>query len=600
MKVVISGYYGFNNTGDEAILSSMISRLRKKDPGIELTVLSRTPKETSARFKVSSVQRLNPFSVFGAILSSDIFISGGGGLFQDSTGRFSPVYYLSLLLAAILFGKKTVVFGQGFGPLKRAINRALARYVLDRTDLVTVRDFLSKKALRSEGITSPAVLACADPALLLEKEPFSEILNNEEISEFERPTVGVCLRAFRNMPEDLTPRIAEALDAFIDKNGSDLLFIPFKAPDDTQLSVSVLSLMKNKGRVIEGDYSPGQILSLIGSLDMVIGMRLHSLVFASASEVPALGISYDPKVRAFCDDSGYPCLDPDFSPGALCEQAENIWKKRDAIRREVSEKLKLLKYKAALNFEAFFEYFGMNSVINILGVRIDNIDSDAGIRKVESFINSGKPRLILTPNPEIIMSAGKDQKLLKLLNSSDLNLPDGIGIVAAAKILGSPVRGRLTGIDFMASILDLCRRRGYSVFLLGGKPGVADEAAEKMEGIRIAGTHHGYFSDGDDAAIVEQIKRTKPDVLFAGLGSPRQEFWLSKYYKDIGASVNMVIGGSLDVLSGRMKRAPKLMRNTGIEWLYRLAKEPKRLRRQTSLARFAWAVIRNRKREGAR
>ncbi len=594
MKVLISGYFGFNNTGDEAILASMIAQFRKKDPGIKITVLSADPKTTAERLSVNSVHRLDPLAMIRTLINSDVVVSGGGGLLQDSTGRFSVVYYLSILFLAKLFGKKTVVFGQGYGPVKSRFNKRLIKFVLNLTDLITVRDIASKKALKDNGIDTPPILSCADPAMLLEKESFGEIVKAESITEFERPVTGICLRSFKDMPKDYILKLSGTLDELIDKLNIEVLLIPLKVPDDTQMCVNVLSLMKNKGRVLEGKYSPQQMLGLTSSLDAVIGMRLHSLIFSASSCVPALGISYDPKVRAFCDDAGFECLDPDFSQKIFIEKFGELWERRKEATTKLKDKAKLLRYKALLNFEAFFEYFGMYSMINLFGVRIDNIDISAGLNKIDEFIKSNKPHLIFTPNPEIIMSARKSEKLADLLNSSDLNLPDGIGIVAAAKLMGTPVRGRLTGIDFMMSILDNARSNKHRVFLLGSAPGIAETAARNLKDIEIAGTHHGYFKDEEDADVVALIKETRPDILFAGLGSPRQEQWLSKYYKEIGAPVNMVIGGSLDVLSGRVKRAPAVFQKTGTEWLYRLAKEPKRWKRQLNLVKFAWMALRKR------
>lgn len=593
MRIAVSGYYGFNNTGDEAVLDSILSKFREKDPGIRITVFSSDPRSTSSRFSVDSVNRLAPFSVIRTLLKSDILISGGGGLFQDSTGRFSVAYYLSMIFLAKLFGKKAVVFGQGYGPVKRPFNKKLIRYVLNMADLITLRDISSKQMMKKDGVNVPPILVCADPAILLKKEGFSDILKDEMINEFDRPTIGISIRRFKNMPVSFSSDMAAVIDSIIEKHNVNVIFIPFQVPEDTEMCVDVLSFMRNKGRVIAGLYGPRQVLGLVSSLDMLIGIRLHSLIFAAASGIPAIAISYDPKVRAFASDAGFPCIDPDVTREDIVSVFDDVWTNRERKAHELKDRTKLLRYKALINFEAFFEYFGMQNVVNLFGVRIDNIDLRSGLEKVDEYIKGGKPHLIFTPNPEIIMSSQKDDKMRGLLNSSDLNLPDGIGIVAAAKLVGSPVRGRLTGIDFMSAILDASREKRYKVFLLGSAPGVAENAAKNISGVDIVGVHDGYFKDEDSKEIVSLIKRTHPDILFVGLGSPRQEQWISRHYKEIGAPVNMVIGGSLDVLSGKAKRAPVIFQKTGLEWLYRLAKEPKRWKRQLNLVKFGWLAVKH-------
>ncbi len=191
------------------------------------------------------------------------------------------------------------------------------------------------------------------------------------------------------------------------------------------------------------------------------------------------------------------------------------------------------------------------------------------------------------------MSSQKDTSIKTLLNNADLSVPDGIGIVIASKINGNSVKQRVTGIDLMNQILGCAKTNGWRVFLLGSAPGVAENAAIKMTGVSIAGTHHGYFKENDERAIVSIIKNSKPDILFVGLGSPRQEQFLTRYYKEMGAAVNMVIGGSLDVISGSKTRAPRIVQKLNIEWLYRLFQEPKRWRRQVSLVTFILTVIKS-------
>ena len=199
---------------------------------------------------------------------------------------------------------------------------------------------------------------------------------------------------------------------------------------------------------------------------------------------------------------------------------------------------------------------------------------------VDAFIKSGRPHFIATPNPEIIIAAQNDNELKKTINSADLCLPDGMGVLAASKFLKIPLLERVTGVDLMLEILRSAKEKGYKVFLLGSAPGVAEDAARKLPGVNIAGIHHGYFKDADEKEVIEKIKHSRPDVLFVGLGAPRQEFWTAKHYKHLGVPVCMVIGGSLDVISGKAKRAPEIVQKLGGEWFYRLIKEPKRWKRQ--------------------
>jgi N-acetylglucosaminyldiphosphoundecaprenol N-acetyl-beta-D-mannosaminyltransferase len=166
-------------------------------------------------------------------------------------------------------------------------------------------------------------------------------------------------------------------------------------------------------------------------------------------------------------------------------------------------------------------------------------------------------------------------------------------MVVVSRILGNPLKERVTGIDLMLKIVEMCARQGLKIFLLGSEPGVAEEAASKLiesfPGINIVGTYHGYFEK--DNEVVKAIKDTKPDILFVGLGAGRQEKWLSKHLKELGVPIAMVIGGSLDVISGRKKRAPKWSQKLYIEWLYRLITEPERWKRQLALPKFLWLMF---------
>jgi N-acetylglucosaminyldiphosphoundecaprenol N-acetyl-beta-D-mannosaminyltransferase len=230
--------------------------------------------------------------------------------------------------------------------------------------------------------------------------------------------------------------------------------------------------------------------------------------------------------------------------------------------------------------------------VDFAGIKVDNLSLTEAAAKVEELLSSGKTQLIVTPNPEIIVAAQKDNELKDIINRSSLRVPDGISMVVVSKILKKPLKERVSGIDLMLKILEK-RAASSRVFLLGGEPGVAKEAAEKLAKrftrIQIVGTEHGYFQNNSE--IVNKIKALKPDLLFVGLGAGRQEKWINHHLAELEAKVCMAVGGSFDVISGRKKRAPKWMQALCIEWLYRLLKEPQRLKRQIALPKFLWLML---------
>ena len=235
------------------------------------------------------------------------------------------------------------------------------------------------------------------------------------------------------------------------------------------------------------------------------------------------------------------------------------------------------------------------SAIDFAGIQVDNLTLSEAAEKVKQFLSASEPHLIVTPNPEIIVACQEDHELKDIINSAALRVPDGISMVVVSKILGRPLKERVSGIDLMLKIVEMSAKYGYKIFLLGSAPGIADEAAAKLiesyPGINIVGTQDGYFKPGDDLKIIEKIKNTKPDILFVGLGAGRQERWLNHHLKALNVAVSMVIGGSLDVISGRKKRAPIWVRALYIEWVYRLITEPNRWKRQIALPRFLWLMF---------
>lgn len=238
--------------------------------------------------------------------------------------------------------------------------------------------------------------------------------------------------------------------------------------------------------------------------------------------------------------------------------------------------------------------------IKLLGAGIDGLSLEQYADRIGEFIANGAPRLIITLNPEMLYQAQREPELLKLIGRADLVTPDGVGIVWACRVMGEPVSERVTGIDLMQKLLERAGEKGWRVFFLGSAPGVAEEAARNAQkshpGINVVGTHHGYFKPGDEPNIIKIIKSAGPHLLFVALGAPRQEQWIDKYREILGVPVAMGVGGSLDVLAGRVARAPLWMRKIHLEWLGRLVRQPSRWRRMMILPKFAFMVLRKAKR----
>ena len=228
------------------------------------------------------------------------------------------------------------------------------------------------------------------------------------------------------------------------------------------------------------------------------------------------------------------------------------------------------------------------SRIDVLGVSFDDLTMDEAVEIALGFMQERRACYACTPNPEIVMAAKGDASLRAALSGAELVLADGVGITKAAAMLGTPLKSRVPGIDFASNVISRLAQRGGSVYLLGAKPLVAEVAAEKLTqtypGIVIAGTNDGYFTD--DAPVIEKINAARPDFLMVCLGSPKQELWMSTNAGRLSCGLMAGLGGSLDVLAGNVQRAPETWRRLGLEWLYRVIKEPKRLGRVMKLPAF--------------
>nr|WP_325221303.1 WecB/TagA/CpsF family glycosyltransferase [uncultured Oscillibacter sp.] len=237
--------------------------------------------------------------------------------------------------------------------------------------------------------------------------------------------------------------------------------------------------------------------------------------------------------------------------------------------------------------------------INVLGVGFDNVLMIEAVARGVDMLSQPGAHYVVTPNPEIVEICRKNPEAMRAVNGADLVLADGIGIIKGARILGTPLKARNPGIEFAAYLMKEMAEKGLSLYLLGAKPGVAEAAgkrlAEKYPGLKIAGTHDGYFQE--DGPVIEDIRRSGADCVFVCLGAPKQELWMAKHGEAAGARLLCGLGGSLDVFAGVVERAPKFWSDHGLEWFYRLCKDPRRAGRMMKLPLFLVHVQKEKRRK---
>lgn len=237
--------------------------------------------------------------------------------------------------------------------------------------------------------------------------------------------------------------------------------------------------------------------------------------------------------------------------------------------------------------------------INVLGVGFDNLTMDEAVDRGMELLHEPGTHYVATPNPEIVEVCRENLAARQAVNGADLVLPDGIGVVKGANMLGTPLKEKVPGIEFAAGLMERMAAEGLSLYLLGAKPGVAEAAGERLAakypGLVIAGTHDGYFQE--DGPVIEAIRESGADCVFVCLGAPKQELWMAKHGEATGARLLCGLGGSLDVFAGVVERAPKFWSDHGLEWFYRLCKEPRRAGRMMKLPLFLVHVQKEKRRK---
>ena len=329
-RVVISGYYGFGNAGDEAVLAGILAVLRPRLPHADVVVLSGNPSQTRRLHGVRAVPRIT--GALRTLPGADLFISGGGSLIQDVTSTRSALYYLGVLGLATVLARATVVYAQGIGPLQRGWVRALARRILARTTLITVRDEDSVSVLKDLGIIRPVHLV-ADPAFVLVPTPAAQI--QDVIGSHHTPRIGVALRSWRD--DAFVDALVEGLRAARRRLGETEIVVLALHPE-CDLALCTRVAQDVGGRVLAG-LPPSDLMAVIGTMDLLVGGRLHALIASVLMGVPPIGLSYDPKVDGFVRRIGLgrPLSLTGLRSDDLCDAVCATWEEREILRPRLRE-----------------------------------------------------------------------------------------------------------------------------------------------------------------------------------------------------------------------------------------------------------------------
>lgn len=364
VRILISGYYGFNNIGDESILQAVVDNLRGRLSDIEITVLSRNPESTAQKYGVRSVRRKSAKEIC-EIRRCDLLISGGGSLLQDVTSKKSILYYLTIMWTAILFGKKVFIYSQGIGPILSKLDRRLTAAVLRRVHGIVVRDDASKELLIEIGIGRERIIVTADPVLRVKKADLSagrEILLTEGFNpDPERMTVGFAIRE-KKTDSNFVDEICISIRRLIDEYRAQIVLIPFHFSEDMAVIEEIESRLGDEVCCIRHKYLTNEMLSIIGNMDILVGVRLHALIHAAIMDVPMIAVSYDPKINSFMHsiDMKAMCSVYDFRNDFFIEEFEKTVARADSIRAKVRKRIEALIKKLDKNEELIQELIKRN------------------------------------------------------------------------------------------------------------------------------------------------------------------------------------------------------------------------------------------------
>ena len=351
-NIVVSGYYGSKNGGDEAMLAAMIEVLSDLDPKLNITVISANPEDTKKRHGVEAISWLGLPGIFRALRRADLLISGGGSLLQNVTSGRSLYYYMGIIFLAHLLGTPVMLYAQGIGPIYGGLARRVMSWLGNHVNVITVRDHGSLKELESLNIRSPHIECTADPVLAI--NPVDRSIGRKILKRYHaddgRPMVGISVREWKGW-QHYKEALAGTADAIVREFGARVVFLPMQHPEDMRAAESIAAMAREECTVLGDEYATGELLSLVGCMDLMISIRLHALIFAGVMGVPMIGVSYDPKIERFMDSIGDAIVGhwEDVTVEQLMAEVRRKWNDKAAFREQNAALLAELREKAIRN-----------------------------------------------------------------------------------------------------------------------------------------------------------------------------------------------------------------------------------------------------------
>ena len=356
-NIVISGYYGSKNAGDEAMLAAMIEVLSDLDPKVNITVISANPQDTMERHGVQAISWLGIPAIWAALGKADLLLSGGGSLLQNVTSRRSLYYYMGIIFLAFMARVPVMLYAQGIGPIRGHFARRIMARIGNRVQLITVRDQGSLGELQSLGITRPHIEATADPVLAI--HPVDKGIGRAILKKYHadgaKPVVGISVREWCGWKhyKEVT---AQAADRIAEEFGARVVFLPMQYPEDVKTAELIAAHTKHPVTVLNDEYTTSELLSIVGNMDLLLAVRLHALIFAGVMGVPMIGISYDPKIDRFLEYIGEKAVGDlkQITLDGLMDEVRRKWNDKAAFKSKNAALLSELRVLAVRNAELEF------------------------------------------------------------------------------------------------------------------------------------------------------------------------------------------------------------------------------------------------------